>query len=367
MVLHTATVIRKCSVCRLTGHMINRCPVNTAGNIPFGCKKRSCGPCAALCEVCDVTGHQPDNIDELVVGRAVPRWSCADHDMGEMAARVTPLLPGVRPTVRAQKEAARDNKRKLAATRPTDGERFRAHVAQSGIIDLTGLGGAAASAAVRMASSVAAVAEDAGATRGASRAVGAYVSDVNGQSSGGTTAPIPGTLGNIDLDGRRADVVALIEEAMRKAPKYSPSARGSHRCRNREAGLGGGGSPASEEVLGSSNPYFGVTGKEIKRAAQRYVSLAEGKELSMVKLAMAKLIGKGRVYTGASVTCGELTCKHVSDELMECAKLVGLTVPSVLASLPQFVVEMRRGDDDLARFFEHPPERPSTAGSAASN
>jgi len=154
---------------------------------------------------------------------------------------------------------------------------------------------------------VAAVAEDAGATRGASRTLRAYVSDVNGQSSGGTTAAIPGPLGSIDLDGRRADVVASIEEAMLKAPKYSPSERGSHRRRNREAGLGGESSPASKEVLGSSNPYFGIKGTEIKRAAQRYVSLAEGKELAMMKLAMAKFIGEGRVYTGASVTCGELT------------------------------------------------------------
>jgi len=151
MFLHTAAVIRKCSLCRLTGHFITRCPVNQASNIPCGCKKRSCGPCAALCEVCDVAGHQPDNLEEFVVGRAVPRWSCADHDMGEMAARVTPLLPSVRPTVKAQKEATRDNKRKVAATRPTDGERLSAHEAQSEIIDLTGLGGAAASAAVRTA------------------------------------------------------------------------------------------------------------------------------------------------------------------------------------------------------------------------
>jgi len=317
--------------------------------------------------VCDVAGHQPDNLEEIVFGSAVPRWSCTDHDMGKMAARVMALLRSVRPTVRAQKEAARDNKRKVAATRPTDGERFRAHEAQSEIIDFTGLGGAAAFAAVRTASGVAAVAEDAGATRGASRALGAYVSDVNGQSPGGTTAAIPGPLGSIDLDGRRADVVASIEEAMRKAPKYSPSERGSHRRRNREAGLGGGGSPASKQVLGSSNPYFGIKGKEIKRAAQRYVSLAEGKELAMVKLAMAKFIGEGRVYTGASVTCGELTCKHVCDELMECANLVGLMVPSVLASLRQFVVEMRGGEDDLAHFFGHPPERPSIAGSASSD
>jgi len=87
----------------------------------------------------------------------------------------------------------------------------------------------------------------------------------------------------------------------------------------------------------------------------------------MVKLAMAKFIGEGRVYTGTSVTCRELTCKHICDELMKCAELVGLTVPSVLASLRQVVFEMRRGDDDQARIFEHPPERLSTAGSAASD
>jgi len=89
--------------------------------------------------------HQPHNLDELVVGRAVPRWSCADHDVGEMQARATPLLPEVRPTFSAQKEAARQNKRRLVATRPKDGERFRTHVGQSGIIDLTCLGGAATS------------------------------------------------------------------------------------------------------------------------------------------------------------------------------------------------------------------------------
>ena len=82
---------------------------------------------------------------------------------------------------------------------------------------------------------------------------------------------------------------------------------------------------------------------------------------------MAKLIGDGLVYTGASVTCCELTRKQVCEELMECANLLGLTVPSVLAFLRQLVVEMRRGEDVLARSFEHPPERPSTAMSASSD
>ena len=267
--------------------------------------------------MCDVSGHQADNLDELVVGRAVPRWSCADHDMGEMQAYVTPLLPEVRRTVRAQNEAAREKKRKLVAERPTDRECFRTHVAQSEIIDLTGVGGATASTPVRTASSVAAVTEDAGATREASRALGAYVSDVNGQSSGGTTQAIPETLGTMNWEGQRADVVASIEKAMRKAPRYSLSMQERHQRRNREAGLAGGGSPALEEVVGSSNPEFGVKGKEMKRAAQRYVSLAEEKELALVKLSMAKYIGRGRMCTGASVTCAELTCKKVCDELME--------------------------------------------------
>jgi len=73
------------------------------------------------------------------------------------------------------------------------------------------------------------------------------------------------------------------------------------------------------------------------------------------------------VYTGASVTCGELTCKHVCDELMECATSVRLSAPAVLASLQQFIVELRRGDDELGRFFEEPSERPTSARSASSN
>jgi len=68
--------------------------------------------------------------------------------MGEMKARVAPLLTHFRPTVRAQREAARENKRKLAATRPTEGEHLHSHMAQSEIIDLTDLGGAASSTRV---------------------------------------------------------------------------------------------------------------------------------------------------------------------------------------------------------------------------
>jgi len=197
--------------------------------------------------------------------------------------------------------------------------------------------------------------------------LGAFVLDVGTQRSGGTAQPIPGALGSVNIDGSKADVIASIREALKLAPKYSSDTRAARRRCNREAGLGAGGSRASEEVLGSSNPYSGVKGKELKKAAQRYLSLPDDKELGLMKLAMSKFIGEGRVYNGASITCGELTYKQVCDELMNCATSVGLSVPAVGTSLRQFIVELRLGDEDLGCFFEEPSERPSSARSASSN
>jgi len=96
----------------------------------------------------------------------------------------------------------------------------------------------------------------------------------------------------------------------------------------------------AEEMRGSSNPYFCLKRKELKRAAQRYVSLPDRRELVLAKLALSQFIGQGNVYTGASVTSSELTCKHVCDELMKCAASVGLRVASVIASLRQYIVEL---------------------------
>jgi len=174
-------------------------------------------------------------------------------------------------------------------------------------------------------------------------------------------------LGAVELDKRRASVVATLEDTLRQAPAYSAANRASQRRRNREAGVGGRGLQEPDEVLGSSNPFFGVKGKELKRAALRYLALPEVSEQTRVKLTMGKFIGEGRVFTGASVTCSVLSCKTVCGALMECAASVDLTVPSVLASMRQFNVEVRRGDEDLHRFFGDHGGRPSTAGSASSS
>ena len=69
--------------------------------------------------------------------------------------------------------------------------------------------------------------------------------------------------------------MASLEEAFKNAPKYSASTRSGAWRRNKEAGLSGGHSLDVEEVLGSSSPFVHVKGKELKRAAQRYVAIPE--------------------------------------------------------------------------------------------
>jgi len=116
-----------------------------------------------------------------------------------------------------------------------------------------------------------------------------------------------------------------------------------------------------------SSPYFCLNGKELKLAARRYVSLPDGRELVQVKLALSQFVGEGNFYTGASVTSSELTCKHVCDELMECAASMGSRVTSVLAWLRQYIVELRQEDENPRQFLDDASGRPSSAVSASSD
>ena len=96
-----------------------------------------------------------------------------------------------------------------------------------------------------------------------------------------------------------------------------------------------------------------MKGKELKRAAVRYVGLPDtAGESVKVKDAFAVFVGPGKMYTGASVTNKTLSCGFVCRELMACAESERLTVPAVLASMKQFIVEMRVGDEDMCRFFK---------------
>jgi len=170
-------------------------------------------------------------------------------------------LQSLPPTVRARNDAARGHRQTLAAMTPKDGEQFRTRVAQSDIIGLTGLGGVAASAFGGTAAGVAAAMKDAGETRQTARNLGAYTSDVGGQSAGGSTQPLPGSLGTVNLEGRRAATVEALEKALLAAPQNCAAARVVQRRRNREAGLSTSGSGAAEEMLGSSNTYFCLKGR----------------------------------------------------------------------------------------------------------
>ena len=83
--------------------------------------------------------------------------------------------------------------------------------------------------------------------------------------------------------------------ALRSAVKYPAATRSNQRLQYPEAGLRGVGTRAAEEMLDSSNPCFGVKGRDLKRAAHRYVCLYAGRELAKVNMALAAFIGKGRV------------------------------------------------------------------------
>mgnify|MGYP000539146690 CR=1 FL=1 len=111
-----------------------------------------CGLCFAPYGLCGVTGHYPDNVVELVAGRAVLWMYSANRDMALIEMRVTSLLPVVQPVIRAQKESASDNEQDILATGPKDGERFRMDVAQSQISELRSSGGASTLSSVHTAS-----------------------------------------------------------------------------------------------------------------------------------------------------------------------------------------------------------------------
>jgi len=154
------------------------------------------------------------------------------------------------------------------------------------------------------------------------------------------------------MSKRRASVVAALQEQLKKLPKNSAATRWEQcRC-EKKVGLGGAGSGADAEVLESASPFFKIKGKELKRAAVRYVGLPDAAGDSYkVKDACAAFVGPGKMYTGASVANKTLSCDFVCVEPMACAASVQLTVPAVLASKKQFIVEMRSGDEDMCRFL----------------
>jgi len=107
-------------------------------------------------------------------------------------------------------------------------------------------------------------------------------------------------------------------------------------------------------VLRSANAFFNYKGRDVKRALQRYGALQDAPEHLLVKAAMTMFVGQGFVYVGTSMTSGEFTCAQVCAALVVCAESVGLSFPGVCASMRQFIVELRRGDDDPQSFFYGP-------------
>lgn len=345
---------RRCGACRLPGHGLRRCPLVKAPDVRCTCKKDTCAKCSVACETCGVKGHTPDTLEEPVRGGVPARFTCDKLNEAAMQGRVLARLAHMSPTARDRRERARASKEQLAQLTPRAGSRLSTVLQQAAVVDRDGLGGAGASPAVRTAESVAAALEDDGASRAASRTLSAFVAVSAAAGGRGATQPPPGLIASIDLAGSRQTAVSAMEEAMRKRPRYSSSDRNAMRRVVREAGLRAAGTATPAEVLRSSNPHFRVTGAQLKQAAVRYVQLPDGDVLSKVRQALSLFVGGDMLFNGCSVTSSVWTTEQVCGELMGCADRVGLTAPSVRASLRQFLKEMREGDEGLLSFFPAP-------------
>jgi len=356
------STLRRCGAYRAVGHQLPRCPLYLKGEVQCDCGSPSCPQCAVSCAKCGAKGHSEDTLVEAVRKGTPARFACPQLDEEAVHDRMMRKAP---PTARAQREVAQAGKKRLAEISCNSGSRLTSHLRQSALVDELGLGGAAATAPVRMSEGVAAALEDDGAPRAASRMLGAFVADSAAHGRGGASQPPPGPLETLVSDVGHKAMIENLKDGMSKRPRYSSDQRTAMRRRAAEAGLQAArGGASSVEIMGSANPYFGVMSLPLKRAAVRYVQLFDGPILNKVKRAMDEFIVE-KAYHGGSVTSQEFTTEQVCAELMGCAGQAELQLPSVLASMRQFIKEIRQGEEDL-RPFVHPaksgsPRRPTSA------
>lgn len=206
------------------------------------------------CAKCGEKGHSVDTVLVRTPPGTRPRFACNQHDRTEMQSRVRAVMVEMPPTVRRKRELAEAGKRRLAQLTPMERSRFQAHSDQAALADSAGLGGAAASASVRLAEGTTAALQDDGASRAAARTLGAFDAESTASGAGESSVPPPGPLGTIDATAPRQTVVNAIDEALRKRPRYSPGTRGAMRPLSTEAGQATTSTREVGEVTGSSNP-----------------------------------------------------------------------------------------------------------------
>lgn len=241
-----------------------------------GCVEGTSASCMVSCAKCGERGLSLDTLLVRTRPGACARLAGNAHDGAEMQARERTALGEMPPTVRRKRGLVEVNKRRLERLVPGAGSQFQTHLQQAALVDSAGLGGAAASPAVRLAEGAAAVLQDGGASRAVARTLGAFVAESTKFGAGGSSAPPPGQLGAMDVSALRQTVMDAIDAALSKRPQYSPGTRAAMRRVSREVGLAAASTRDAGEVAGSANPYFSVTATQLKRAAMRYIQILEG-------------------------------------------------------------------------------------------
>lgn len=284
--------------------------------------------------------------------RSGPTIACPRHDVSAMPGRVRAALSELKPTARQHEVQSAVGKRRLAELSPSAGHHLVTHAKQNAVMSIFGLGGAAASAFIRTAQAAWAAVQDTGSTRAAVRIIRAFAADSAAQALGRASQPLPGLIGETNSEGSRQEMVEAIDEALSKRRRYSRTTCGAMDQVVRSIQLRAGGARASLEVLGSSNPFFKATGPQLRDAAVEYVQIHNGEVCDFFTAAFSEFVGPTKLFDRCSATSHEMTTAQVTEELMKCTNNVGLRVPSFLASMKQFIVELRQESEVLSSYSQ---------------
>ena len=162
--------VRRCSACRMQGHMVSTCPLvqDPCYQCVTRCGQTTCAVCPVACMTCKIPGHTEDMQSCVIPKGREAKFVCEMHDIAAMHTRLQVIIDARELTPRQLKEKRSRAKQSLIAT-AGDSEReshVASHVARSTIVDDAELLGAAAQPRTCDADAAVAAALDTGATWG---------------------------------------------------------------------------------------------------------------------------------------------------------------------------------------------------------
>jgi len=167
---------RKCRGCALTDHEARRCPIIQEPVPPRVCKKATCATCSTEWSKCNHKDHAEYSVKAPIPDKGPTTCVCLKLYIKDIQAHVRECMEELLLTASQQNTQRSSTKRRLAAIRSSGtstANELSTHGAEAELVDLTGFGGVSSSPSTRTAEASAAAAMDEGASRAATRIVGA--------------------------------------------------------------------------------------------------------------------------------------------------------------------------------------------------